>query len=74
MSRGFFAQEWNREDRFMTDRVTGWLAVLAGAGAVLAVMTALSAPADSNREPIAGTGGAAERVGDGRTRGRRRVL
>ena len=29
----------------MTDRVTGWLAVLAGAGAVLAAMTALSAPA-----------------------------
>ena len=29
----------------MTDRVTGWLAALAGAGAVLAAMTALSAPA-----------------------------
>ncbi|MBT5943712.1 MAG: DUF4168 domain-containing protein [Rhodospirillaceae bacterium] len=29
----------------MTDRVTGWLAVLAGAGAMLAAMTALSAPA-----------------------------
>ena len=37
----------------MTDRVTGWLAALAGVGAVLAAMTALSAPAALAQTPQA---------------------
>jgi hypothetical protein len=34
----------------MTDRVTGWLAVLAGTGAMLAAMTALNVPAASAQQ------------------------